>query len=77
MRTILSDFAVIISIVVFVLIDYSVSLPTPKLDVPAEFQVIDEICARDFIYPAMSVGRSVSDNSLFRHLQEVSICASS
>jgi len=40
-RTILSDFAVLIAIVVFVLIDYSVSLPTPKLDVPTKFQPTD------------------------------------
>jgi hypothetical protein len=38
-RVLLSDFAVIISIVTFVLLDWGISLPTPKLEVPEEFQV--------------------------------------
>ncbi|GAV02076.1 hypothetical protein RvY_12687-2 [Ramazzottius varieornatus] len=37
-RSIISDFAVIISIATFVLIDYSLGLPTPKLWVPNEFK---------------------------------------
>jgi len=37
-RVLLSDFSVIIAIVTFVLIDWSVSLPTPKLEVPFKFE---------------------------------------
>ena len=38
-RVLLSDFSVIIAIVTFVLIDWSISLPTPKLEVPFKFEV--------------------------------------
>jgi len=37
-RVLLSDFAVIIAIVTFVLVDWSISLPTPKLEVPFKFE---------------------------------------
>lgn len=37
-RVLLSDFSVIIAIVTFVLIDWSISLPTPKLEVPFKFE---------------------------------------
>ena len=42
-RVLLSDFAVIIAIVTFVLIDWSVSLATPKLEVPYKFEVSIEL----------------------------------
>ena len=38
-RTNVSDFAVLISIIIMVLIDALCGLPTPKLTVPTEFKV--------------------------------------
>ena len=34
-----SDFGVLIAIIVWVIVDAQLGLPTPKLDVPTEFQV--------------------------------------
>lgn len=39
MRAIISDFAVFITIMSMVLIDYALGIPSPKLQVPNEFKV--------------------------------------
>lgn len=39
MRSTISDFAVFLTIVIMVLIDYLVGVPSPKLHVPEKFEV--------------------------------------
>ena len=36
----MSDFGVLIAIIVWVIVDAQIGLPTPKLDVPTKFEVI-------------------------------------
>lgn len=38
-RAIISDFAVFITILTMVLVDYALGIPSPKLQVPSKFKV--------------------------------------
>lgn len=42
-RAIISDFAVFITILTMVLVDYALGIPSPKLQVPNKFKVGEEI----------------------------------
>lgn len=52
-RTLIADFAIIISIMVFCALDHLMSLETPKLHVPTEIKVssLRVLCVSSLIYP--------------------------
>uniref|UniRef100_A0A8C9RCG7 Anion exchange protein n=1 Tax=Scleropages formosus TaxID=113540 RepID=A0A8C9RCG7_SCLFO len=50
-RTLISDFAIIISILVFCTLDYLLNLDTPKLHVPTEIKVPDSPCRGWIVKP--------------------------
>ena len=39
-RSLISDFAVLLSIIIFVVVDILIGIDTPKLVVPSEFKVV-------------------------------------
>jgi len=45
-RSMISDFAVFLTIVLMVLLDYVIGVPTQKLQVPSKFQVSSSRCSR-------------------------------
>lgn len=48
MRSTISDFAVFLTIMIMVLVDYLVGIPSPKLNVPDCFEVCGIVCVFSF-----------------------------
>lgn len=77
MRAIISDFAVFITILTMVLVDYALGIPSPKLQVPNKFKVSAPEQIHIWLYIAFMllvyISKKIGDNKKYTGIQQSSV----